>query len=444
MAGTIITFYSYKGGTGRTMAIANIAWILASNGYRVLLIDWDLESPGLHRYLRPFLADPELIRTPGLIDFLVDARSSGADLPPLEKYTVGVNWTFGRGGSIDFVPSGRQDKHYSQRANSFNWGTFYEGSRGGDLLGNMRRILRANYDYALIDSPSGVGETSGVCTVQLPDLLVVLFTLNRQSIQGAAAVAASIQASRGDDLRIFPVPTRIETAEAEKRDAAMAYVRRVFAPFLSHVAPTKRATYWHDVETPYSSFYAFEEILAALRDESGSRRGVLAPNERIASWITDKTVSSLYPEDEKRRRELIDAYAFTLNDVPELNLTNRPGWSAWIRARRWVLRQRWRAAVILCAGSIVLIGLYSSRRIATLSARLEDLYSRLEVLPERVTDRLDSSRDIPAGSLPKINEVVSRAVREVLADDQLLAKSSSAPKGQEIPNESLPQAPQRH
>lgn len=52
--GRIITFYSYKGGTGRSMALANVAWILASQGERVLTIDWDLEAPGLHRYFHPF------------------------------------------------------------------------------------------------------------------------------------------------------------------------------------------------------------------------------------------------------------------------------------------------------------------------------------------------------------------------------------------------------
>nr|WP_193241857.1 AAA family ATPase [Streptomyces phaeolivaceus] len=40
--GTVITFYSFKGGTGRTMALVNTAWILASNGLRVLVVDWDL------------------------------------------------------------------------------------------------------------------------------------------------------------------------------------------------------------------------------------------------------------------------------------------------------------------------------------------------------------------------------------------------------------------
>ena len=70
--GRIITFYSYKGGTGRSMALANVAWILASAGRRVLAIDWDFEAPGLHRYFHPFIEDPELHSTPGLIDFFVD------------------------------------------------------------------------------------------------------------------------------------------------------------------------------------------------------------------------------------------------------------------------------------------------------------------------------------------------------------------------------------
>jgi len=43
--GQVITFYSYKGGTGRTMALANVATLL-SNKYKVLIIDWDLEAPG--------------------------------------------------------------------------------------------------------------------------------------------------------------------------------------------------------------------------------------------------------------------------------------------------------------------------------------------------------------------------------------------------------------
>ena len=78
----IVTFYSYKGGTGRSMAVANFAWIVAASGKRVLTIDWDLEAPGLHRYYRPFLADPDLFDTNGLIDaFWSLTASAMARLP---------------------------------------------------------------------------------------------------------------------------------------------------------------------------------------------------------------------------------------------------------------------------------------------------------------------------------------------------------------------------
>ena len=140
--GRIITFYSYKGGSGRTMALSNIAWILASNRYNVLLIDWDLEAPGLHRYLRPFLVDPELASTPGLIDFVWDAaqvsmtpaedgqQSTRPEFPSLEDYVVGLNRNFRGRGSLSFVPAGRQDENYAQRVNTFNWRHLQNCERG--------------------------------------------------------------------------------------------------------------------------------------------------------------------------------------------------------------------------------------------------------------------------------------------------------------------------
>src|SRR5581483_1644557 len=70
--GKIVTFYSYKGGTGRSMALANVAWLLASAGNRVLVIDWDLEAPGLHRYFEPFLEDKGLESSTGVIDFVLE------------------------------------------------------------------------------------------------------------------------------------------------------------------------------------------------------------------------------------------------------------------------------------------------------------------------------------------------------------------------------------
>src|SRR5438105_13541357 len=84
--GQILTFYSFKGGVGRTMSLANVATLLAQRRRRVLAIDFDLEAPGLHRYfLNPeteFGADRARPATPqlGVIEFFTELRVRLNDL----------------------------------------------------------------------------------------------------------------------------------------------------------------------------------------------------------------------------------------------------------------------------------------------------------------------------------------------------------------------------
>jgi MinD-like ATPase involved in chromosome partitioning or flagellar assembly len=437
-AGKIVTFYSYKGGTGRTMALSNIAWILATNGYDVLLIDWDLEAPGLHRYLRPFLIDPELVSTPGLIDFVWDAaqvsmtppeedgHSMPADFPSLTDYVVGLDWDFHGRGSISFIPAGKQDENYAQRVNTFNWDNFYERLSGGKLLHAEREHLRAKYDYILIDSRTGVSDTSSICTVQMPDILAVFFTLNRQSIKGAVAVAtsatAAVKATRNEALIVYPVPTRIENAETDKLDSAIRYARSVFSPLLMHVQPSRRAPnldqqafYWKDVETPYVPFYAYEEIPAAFKDEPGSRRGVLAPNERITYWITSQSVTSMKRQDEEACKRIIEAYSFTSEEMLDFE-RKLPTKSSnlfinFVDKVRWQLTRRpWQYATILVV-VIALIGtLYSDSYMKSqFSSQLQSANSRNDRYRLAVKEALDaldnlkknppSGKDIPAALL---------------------------------------------
>ena len=90
MSGRVITFYSWKGGVGRTMAMANVGVQLARRGKRVLLVDWDLEAPGLDRYFQgPEETNVSHFSTEapsdvtGLLGLLSDAVTDMAqDLPP--------------------------------------------------------------------------------------------------------------------------------------------------------------------------------------------------------------------------------------------------------------------------------------------------------------------------------------------------------------------------
>lgn len=61
----------------------------------------------------------------------------------------------------------------------------------------VKRTVKENYDYILIDSRTGVSDTSGICTVQMPDQLVACFTASEQNIRGSTAIAASVKAQMG-------------------------------------------------------------------------------------------------------------------------------------------------------------------------------------------------------------------------------------------------------
>jgi cellulose biosynthesis protein BcsQ len=320
-SGKIITFYSYKGGTGRSMAVANVGWLLAMLGKRVLLIDWDLEAPGLHRYLHPFLDDPELTDSPGLIDFFLDfsaaarepARSGASNSDPnwwqrhanLLRYTYSLDSgvldeTLFDSGTLDFVPAGQQGPAYGLHVTSFNWQEFYDKLGGGVFLEGLKRELRASYDYVLIDSRTGISDTAGICTVQMPDDLVVFFTLNQQSIKGAAAIAQSADAQRRNrigepTLRIWPVPTRVELGETERVEAARDLARVTFHRFVGRFTRSERAVYWGAVEVPYKPFYAFEEVLAVFGDR---------PHYTAASILTAMTALIRYTTGESRVRDL--------------------------------------------------------------------------------------------------------------------------------------------
>jgi hypothetical protein len=150
----VVSFYSYKGGIGRSMAVANAAWILATNSKKVLVIDWDLEAPGMHRYFSPFLDDKELADSAGLIDYFVDfatearmaKRESGAAWQDRYLDMLGYVRTLEAPSgdvSIDFVPAGRQSAAYAVRVNTFDWQEFYTKLGGGVLLEALKARLCA-------------------------------------------------------------------------------------------------------------------------------------------------------------------------------------------------------------------------------------------------------------------------------------------------------------
>ena len=357
--GKIITFYSYKGGTGRSMSLANVAWILASAGKHVLAVDWDLEAPGLHRYFSPFLRDKKLSATEGVINFADEYRQRAMtpadpntltdwylDYADLSHYAARLDWDFGNGGYLDFVPAGQQDAEYSGLVNSFNWETFFVNLGGNRLLDATKERLRVDYDYILIDSRTGVSDTSGICTVKMPDILVVCFTLNNQSIDGAASVAYDVFSKRADEVRIFPVPMRLDNGELKKLQARSEYAQKQFFQFPNNAGTVSKSQYWADIPVSYVTYYAYDEVLAAFGEKDPKVASMLASSERLTSYLTDGAVAKLSPPSESLRlkklaefegRELETTPAEKLSQIAQSNF-NRLSIEEQKKASRVLLR----------------------------------------------------------------------------------------------------------
>ncbi|MDN3359126.1 FxSxx-COOH system tetratricopeptide repeat protein [Actinomadura sp. DC4] len=344
--GTIVTFYSYKGGTGRTMALANTAWILAQSGKKVLTVDWDLESPGLHKFFHPFLNDKVVSSTPGVIELITGyswaattagqrSRDWHIEYARVLPHAVSLEWVFPSGGELDFISAGRQNRDYSSLISSMDWDNFYGRLGGGQFFDALRADMKRHYDYVLIDSRTGLSDIADICTVHLPDVVVDCFTLSAQSIEGAAAVARRIdERYAGRGIRILPVPMRTENAEQVKVEAGRAVARARFDHFPKNMGKEERTRYWLAVEIPYRAFYAFEETLAVFGDPPGSPGSLLSAFERLTNAITDGEVGALPPIDEERRAATLEL--FTRHEPAEITeillsyVSDDRAWADWI------------------------------------------------------------------------------------------------------------------
>lgn len=331
------------------MALANVAWILASNGLKVLVVDWDLDSPGLHRYYHPFLDPAKVAATPGIIelitDYVWDAAQAGnrtddwlSDYAQILPHAVSLNWEFPGEGTLDFVSAGRQNRDYSSAVTAIDWDNFYERLGGGRFFDELRVDMKAHYDYTLIDSRTGLSDIADICTVHLPDILVNCFTLNDQSIDGAAATARSVdQRYHYRNIRVLPIPMRIDEAEKDKADVGLAAARARFGSALHDKMREYEANdYWASLPIPYKPFYAFEETLAVFGDAPRSPMSLLSAYERLTSAITRGRIRTLAAMSEDTRLTYKAAFVRPRQPPPgDIYLSYVPEdrmWADWIAA----------------------------------------------------------------------------------------------------------------
>jgi cellulose biosynthesis protein BcsQ/class 3 adenylate cyclase len=294
--GTLVTFYSYKGGVGRTMALANVAVLLAIWGKKVLVVDWDLEAPGIEHFLVKGADLAALQKHMGLIDLLTDISDA---LAPTVSEDVWRSMTTERrlkgvSNPISILTAGARTQGYFRNVRKLDVKTFYEDKNGGHIIEALRASWKSNFDFVLVDSRTGITDIGGICTIQLPDIIALVFTATEQSLVGAVDVAkkAAIERQKLPFDRSLvpavPIPSRFDTQT--EHEIAKDWLRRfeeVLEPLYRQWLPkdVSRREFLELTKIPYTPYFSFGEGLPVIEQGTNDPTGLGHAYETVAALI---------------------------------------------------------------------------------------------------------------------------------------------------------------
>lgn len=351
----IATFYSYKGGVGRSMALANVARWLQLQGLRVVMVDWDLEAPGLESFFASTQEERDALRGRlGLIDLLatykdifsslpkepsdapaaVAGTESSAEiaarrraralriadalrdvLPPLAHVLIPIKLSTPNDGALWLLSAGARTgpkfNTYAETVQDFDWEQFYAAYEGEAYFEWFRRqLLQSDVaDIVLIDSRTGVAEMSGACTRQMADVIVMLCAPNDQNLDGVERMAESfirpaiIEARGGRGIDLIMAAARVDITEGKPVDVFMSNFRAKLDPFAPAFLENLGVGF-SKLRIPYVRAYAYGDRLAI-----GELDGVESMQEAYTALAAH--IAALAPAASRIRTAARDAIAQT-------------------------------------------------------------------------------------------------------------------------------------
>lgn len=275
----VATFYSYKGGVGRTLNLVNTAAELTHKGYSVLVWDMDLEAPGIQNisYFEEMSGDIH----GGVVDVVLNLVENGCEIvnkKMIHRYIV----THPRNSKLHLFPAGNltDENEYSRKFSLIPWEELLlkKPQRGIELFMSIRDILlEKKTDFILIDSRNGYTDLGGICCFKLPGIVFLVFTYSNQNLMGMKGIFESFNNSEWlekisscPQLKSYPVAsmTMIDRPDTrrdqrETRSKFLPDTFKIYAeiPFNSHMI--YKETVWR-AEYPNDPFCDYYEPIARI------------------------------------------------------------------------------------------------------------------------------------------------------------------------------------
>lgn len=173
--GKIISVHSFRGGTGKSNVVANLATKIAERGFRVGIIDTDIQSPGIH----VLFGLSEVTIQKALNDFLHGTASVEEVAYPLhEVASAAPERRFLKDMKLWLIPSSIRTEEITR--------ILQEGYNVGVLNQGLHSLITTlELDYLFIDTHPGINEET-LLSIAISHALIIIMRPDQQDFQGTA------------------------------------------------------------------------------------------------------------------------------------------------------------------------------------------------------------------------------------------------------------------
>lgn len=311
----VATFYSLRGGVGRSTVLAHTARILAGQGLRVLCIDMDLEAPGLASLLG---VEDRVVDGRGAVPLLVQTELSGT-APDLGDHLLRVDDDL----ELELLPAGLPGANYARQLALLDPAAWYrEDINPLRLLIDGVRDLPKPPQIVLIDSRTGISPLAAPLLFDVADLAVVTFCPHPQARLGTGVLTRALLAARSrrstprspvsPEIRfvVSPVPA----AKQVRAD----YAARAQEWIKEWLSPARDA----QGEPPFEALDELIQVVSYQEAIASSDSAFTIPAvtdcETIAAWVAGLVESEdaglrTEPDgsDEPAKSQVLDSLSFT-------------------------------------------------------------------------------------------------------------------------------------